>query len=177
MQNISELKSSIDIMPIISQYTSLRKNGKHHSGLCPLHSEKSPSFFVNLNSQSFRCYGCGAYGDVFDFLQKLHGTDLKGALGILGLDTGKPYKPDPDQVRKRELEQQFRDWERSYFSEISREYRFLCKAIDVIPNPWDRAELYKRRTVLEYHLDILTGREDDLKLSEKLDLYREVRRG
>lgn len=65
---ISKVRSSVDIVSIISSTVSLKKVGKNFSGLCPFHSEKVPSFFVNREKQFFHCYGCHAGGDVFKFL-------------------------------------------------------------------------------------------------------------
>lgn len=164
-----------DILEVVQQYTNLRKAGKNYSGLCPFHDERTPSFIVNADTQRFKCFGCGAGGDVLDFVQQVNGCDFKSALSVLGIDTGKPFRSDAVQVRKRELEKQFREWEREYFTEVSAEYRLLNQALDVLKNTDDMADLYKRRTILEYHLDILSGKEDTEKLTEKLALFQAVR--
>jgi len=65
---ISKVRSSVDIVEIISATVSLKRVGKNFSGLCPFHSEKVPSFVVNREKQFFHCYGCHAGGDVFKFL-------------------------------------------------------------------------------------------------------------
>ncbi len=160
-----------DILPVIEQYTSLRKVGKNYSGLCPFHDERTPSFIVDTNRQRFKCFGCGESGDVLDFVQKIHGADFKGSLSILGIASGRKNRPDPVQVRKRDLERAFRLWEREYFAKVSAEYRLLNKALDAL-NPESADELLKRRTILEYHLDILSGCDED-----KVELYRAVRHG
>ena len=67
---INEVREQTDIVELISQYVSLKRSGANHTGLCPFHSEKSPSFSVNAARQFFHCFGCGVGGDVFSFLMK-----------------------------------------------------------------------------------------------------------
>lgn len=67
---VSEIRERSSIIEVISDYISLKKAGKHYRGLCPFHSEKTPSFMVNEEKQIFHCFGCGAGGDVFTFLMK-----------------------------------------------------------------------------------------------------------
>lgn len=65
---INEVRSSVNIVDVISQYVSLEKKGKDYIGLCPFHQEKTPSFTVNEEKQFFKCFGCGKGGNVFKFL-------------------------------------------------------------------------------------------------------------
>ena len=65
---ISEVRSNVNIVDVISQYVSLEKKGKDYIGLCPFHQEKTPSFTVNADKQFFKCVGCGKGGNVFKFL-------------------------------------------------------------------------------------------------------------
>jgi len=74
------------IVEVVSNYTNLRQSGREWRGLCPFHSEKTPSFYVNEDKGVFHCYGCQESGDVITFIQKIEGVDFKGALGHLGLD-------------------------------------------------------------------------------------------
>lgn len=67
---IDEIRSSADIADVISNYVPLRKRGKNYIGLCPFHSEKTPSFTVNSNLQIYKCFGCSAGGNVFTFLME-----------------------------------------------------------------------------------------------------------
>lgn len=66
---IDQIKSSVNIVDVISQYVHLSKTGNRYLGLCPFHGEKTPSFNVNAEKQFYHCFGCGKSGDVFRFLE------------------------------------------------------------------------------------------------------------
>jgi len=66
---IDDLRMQADILQVVQEYVSLRKSGATYKGLCPFHSEKSPSFHVNRDKGFFHCFGCGVGGDVFKFLE------------------------------------------------------------------------------------------------------------
>jgi len=68
---VSEIRDRSNIVEVISDYVSLKKAGKNFKGLCPFHSEKTPSFMVNEEKQVFHCFGCGEGGDVLAFLMKV----------------------------------------------------------------------------------------------------------
>jgi len=70
-EKVSEIRDRANILEVISDYVSLKKAGKNYRGLCPFHSEKTPSFMVNEAKQMFHCFGCGEGGDVFAFLMKV----------------------------------------------------------------------------------------------------------
>ncbi|MCR4429859.1 MAG: DNA primase [Tepidanaerobacteraceae bacterium] len=80
---LSEIRSSADIVDVISQYVSLQKRGDNYVGLCPFHSEKTPSFHVSAEKQLFYCFGCGAGGNVFTFLMKKENINFPEAVRLL----------------------------------------------------------------------------------------------
>jgi len=80
---IDEIRRNNDIVDIISQYVNLKKSGRTFFGLCPFHSEKSPSFAVSPDKQIFHCFGCGAGGNVFHFVSKVEGIGFKETLEML----------------------------------------------------------------------------------------------
>jgi len=83
-EKISEIKNAADIVDIVSEAVLLKKAGKNHLGLCPFHSEKTPSFTVSPDKQIFYCFGCGTGGNVFSFLMKQEGLSFPEAARRLG---------------------------------------------------------------------------------------------
>jgi DNA primase len=88
MDQIEEIKAKVDIVDFIKQYLDLKKAGINYSACCPFHSEKTPSFMVSAERQSFRCFGCGEGGDVISFFQKIECLSFPEALKILGEKVG-----------------------------------------------------------------------------------------
>ena len=78
----------MDIVDLVSGYVSLKKTGRNHTGLCPFHSEKTPSFSVNPDKQIFHCFGCGAGGDAFKFLELQEGLNFPEAVRKLAERSG-----------------------------------------------------------------------------------------
>ncbi len=70
---IRKVRESIDVVSLIGEYVALKRSGASFKGLCPFHSEKSPSFYVHPQRQFFHCFGCQASGDVISFIQRLEG--------------------------------------------------------------------------------------------------------
>ncbi len=78
-----EIRSSNDIVDVISQYVTLKRSGRNFFGLCPFHKEKSPSFSVSADRQYFHCFGCHKGGDVFTFVSEIERVSFKEALELL----------------------------------------------------------------------------------------------
>lgn len=77
---IEEVRSSNDIVDIISQYVILKRSGRNYFGLCPFHKEKSPSFSVSPDKQIYHCFGCGVGGNVFHFLSKIENITFRESI-------------------------------------------------------------------------------------------------
>ena len=85
---IDEVRERADIVQIASRYLTLKKSGSRHWGLCPFHTEKTPSFQVHEDKQVFHCFGCGASGDVFAFRMQQDGLDFPDAARALARELG-----------------------------------------------------------------------------------------
>lgn len=104
---IDEIKNRINIVDIAREYLpELKKRGKNYFSLCPFHSEKNPSFSVNEDLQIYKCFGCGAAGDVFSLIEKIEHLTFPEAVEKLaekaGVDIGK-FDFDPEYKRKKEI--------------------------------------------------------------------------
>jgi DNA primase len=97
-----QLKSSVDIVKVIGEYVRLRKSGvSRYTGLCPFHSEKTPSFSVHAGHQFYKCFGCGAAGDVLKFVMEFEHVSFPEALKLVAERNGIPMPKraeyaDPD---------------------------------------------------------------------------------
>ncbi len=89
MSVTDEIKARLDIVSYIQQYAPLKKAGRNYKAACPFHNEKTPSFVVNPETQTWRCFGsCADGGDIFSFAQKYHGWEFREALHELAVVAG-----------------------------------------------------------------------------------------
>jgi DNA primase len=94
MSVVDEVKQRLDIVEVISQYVPLKKAGRSYKGLCPFHNEKTPSFIVFAENQSWHCFGaCSTGGDVFSFVMKRENLDFGEALAVLAARAGVELQP------------------------------------------------------------------------------------
>ena len=80
---VSEIKNTADIVDVVSEVVHLKQSGKNYLGLCPFHTEKTPSFTVSPEKQIFYCFGCATGGNVFSFIMKHDGISFPDAAGML----------------------------------------------------------------------------------------------
>lgn len=97
------IKERLTIEDCISSYIELLPSGKNFKARCPFHNEKTPSFFVSPDRNSFYCFGCGSGGDIFTFVEKFEGVDFRGALKILAERTGVKLEEN-NNIQKDEKE-------------------------------------------------------------------------
>jgi len=118
-EKLSEIRNTANITDIISERVVLKKAGKDHVGLCPFHSEKTPSFTVSPVKQIFHCFGCGAGGDVFSFLMKYDGIGFSEAVQSLARRYGitlPERNMSPSQKKVASQRQQLFDLNRQVMS-------------------------------------------------------------
>ncbi len=88
MTDIELIKERLPIEEVVASYITVEKAGKNFKARCPFHNEKTPSFFISPERGSFYCFGCGAKGDIFSFVEQFEGSDFKGALKLLAERAG-----------------------------------------------------------------------------------------
>ncbi len=86
--NVEKIKEKLGIEEVIGSYIKLDRAGKNLKGKCPFHNEKTPSFFVSPERGSYYCFGCGAKGDIFNFIEQFEGLDFMGSLKLLAERAG-----------------------------------------------------------------------------------------
>jgi DNA primase len=168
-----------DIQEVVSQYTVLKPTGKYLRGSCPLHSERTPSFFIKPYSQRFHCYGCGADGDVIQFVMLAERLDFMGACDYLHIDlkpTERNQREIQRQRRKKELVQQFRNWCCQRHDHLCKLYRTLQKAKDRAKTEAEVeaiADYYHQENLWLEEMELLAGDNSEA----KLNLYEEAING
>jgi len=104
-RTLDEIKTRLDIVDLISEYVNLKKAGQNWKGLCPFHTEKTPSFTVSPAKQIFHCFGCGSGGDIFTFLTRYESLTFPEALKILATRAGvtiKKFQKGADTTGEKE---------------------------------------------------------------------------
>ena len=95
---IEELTRRTDIVELVGSYVQLKRKGRLYGGLCPFHSEKTPSFYVYPDTQSFYCFGCQAAGDAISFVKKINNISSGEAIKMLASRAGMPEPQEDDKT-------------------------------------------------------------------------------
>jgi DNA primase len=106
---VQEIKERTDLVELISAYVPLKRSGRAHKGLCPFHSEKTPSFTVDGERGFYKCYGCGAGGDCFSFIQQKEGLSFNEAGELLARKAGLEWVRRGETVEARSQRQRLYD--------------------------------------------------------------------
>src|SRR5919109_651501 len=114
---LTEIRARISIVEFVSAYVALRKTGRNYVGLCPFHSESTPSFSVNDEGGFFHCFGCGVGGNVFTFLTRIEGISFPEAVRRLAAKVGVslPQTERDPQAQERARLQRINEIATTYF--------------------------------------------------------------
>jgi len=170
-ENILEkIKENNDILDVVSQYVHLKGTGSNYVGLCPFHSEKTPSFTVSPSKGIFHCFGCGEGGDVISFIMKIENLSFVEAVKFLADKSG-IYIEEKDKPMEKERNRLFQiNRESAYFfyrnlmnNTDARKYLYKRSISDTTinlfklgfaPKSWDSLEKYlKSKGYKEYEIE------------------------
>ena len=124
----AEIKSKLPVIDVVGETVALKRAGSVYKGLCPFHAEKTPSFIVTPDRESWRCFGCGEGGDIFTFLMRRDGIDFREALSRLAEKAGvelsaQTAKEDRHRRRLREALEAANAWYREVLLQASQAER------------------------------------------------------
>jgi len=100
--SVEKIKERLSIVDVISSYIQVEQSGKNFKAKCPFHNEKTPSFFISTDRNSYYCFGCGEKGDIFSFVEKFEGTDFLGSLKLLAERAG--IKIESRNINNKEID-------------------------------------------------------------------------
>lgn len=115
---LNQIRDTVDLVEIVSAYVSLKKRGKSYVGLCPFHSEKTPSFYIDPSRGFYHCFGCGAGGNVFTFVMQMEKIGFVEAVKLLAEKAGISLPVSEYEGREKsefELLYQVNQWALEFF--------------------------------------------------------------
>lgn len=140
---LDTVKERTDIVDLIGTTVQLRQTGRSFKGLCPFHGEKTPSFVVYPESQSYHCFGCGKSGDIFTYVMETENLDFRDALKKLADRAGVQLESQMQQRRDPE-----RDRERDHLVELNeRAAAFFSNVLWTSPSAGEARAVLERRGV------------------------------
>lgn len=181
-EKVEEIKEKSDIVSVVGDYVSLSKSGKYFLGRCPFHNEKTPSFFVYPDSNSFHCFGCGKHGNSISFLMDIDSLDYISALTKLAEKFGIQIEYE----KSKNIENKYDDYYK--LNEFVAKFYYKNMMENVTPKKYlaDRGISQKSiNTFLVGYADgdwkslvnELTSKNFDLKMALELGLIIETKNG
>lgn len=173
----TQIQNKPDVVDVVRDAgIRLIQRGKHFWACCPFHPEKTPSFSINPEKQSFYCFGCHEGGDVIHFVMKLRGITFKEALQVLGISSPQPPSRGGQKstIRQRRLIEYY-EWCKWYRHELLELIGIVDRIERAITDPAYLglqviADAFLVRFIAQYHVWLLTGGFDT---EEALSIYRE----
>jgi hypothetical protein len=170
-RNVELVKRAADMVDVASGYTKLKKSGDEFVGLCPLHSEKTPSFYVHPVKQVYYCHGCQASGDVLGFIMAAERIDFPAALNLLAERfhvaismarslTNEEKRSWAEQQQERELIEHFRLIEGVSPGQAGREFHARCEADPGYPD-WLKDDLAHAHAVCGLIVAVIAVAQED----------------
>ncbi|SJZ71688.1 DNA primase [Selenihalanaerobacter shriftii] len=148
---IDEVRTGNNIIDVISDYLKLDQAGNNYKGLCPFHNEKTPSFMVSPEKQLYHCFGCGAGGNVFNFIMEIENLEFVEAVKILaeriGLSLPKQGGVKERQTTEKSEIYEIHDWATKYFNYLLTEVDQGSEAYNYL-----RQREIKRKTIDKFKL-------------------------
>lgn len=155
---IQQLRERVDIVPLVGGYVPLVHKGRNYWACCPFHHEKTPSFCVYAEDQSFHCYGCGVTGDIYTFLMKIESLDFIEAVELLAKKNGIPmpeYKNDYDIVKTKRKKDRFL----SLLKDANERYKSNLKSSKIALDYLSKRELTENE-INEFEIGYSNGHND-----------------
>ena len=105
---VEEVKARVDLVDLIGSTLALQRSGRSYRALCPFHAEKTPSFYVFPETQTWKCFGCGVGGDAFSYVMQRDNLDFGDALRELAARAGVTLESHADPVQQEAHERLYR---------------------------------------------------------------------
>ncbi|UNC92986.1 DNA primase [Candidatus Contubernalis alkaliaceticus] len=137
-ETIEEIRQHFNLVEVISNYTALKKSGRNYSGLCPFHSEKTPSFTVSPDKQLYHCFGCGVGGNLYTFIMAIENLTFREAVTLLAGRAGifLPEKPlSPGEKKVKDLKEELlliNEVSMKFFSSVLFSKKYGIKALNYL---------------------------------------------
>lgn len=161
--SISEVSRRNNIVDVVSSYVKLKRNGNNHIGLCPFHKEKTPSFHVSEDKQLYYCFGCGAGGNLFDFVMKVENLDFIDALKFLAQRGGVTLEEEKSSYQQSQEEIDLK--QRIYDMNVLAARHFVENLFDktsVVAHQYVKKRELKKETIIKFGLGYAKDEWNDL---------------
>ncbi len=163
--DIEKIKERLSIEEVVSSYIQVEKAGKNLKARCPFHNEKTPSFYISPDRGSYYCFGCGAKGDIFTFVEQFEGLDFYGALKQLAQKAGVTLSTKNEGAKNQvlyEILEEAKNFYQKNLDKNKKAYGYLK----------DRG--LKEETISEWSIGFANESWDDLYLFLKSKNFKEI---